>query len=306
MRLAVTGKEGQLARALAELGTELGVEEVCLGRPCLDLAEPDTIFPALAAARPDVVVNAAAYTAVDAAETDSASAFAVNATGAGAVAAGADRLGVPVVHISTDYVFDGSKPSPYVEEDPTSPAGVYGASKLAGEKAVAQANPKHAILRTAWVYSAGGKNFVRTMLTLAENRNQLRVVADQQGCPTYAPDLARAVLAVAAKLSQRPAETDGRYGTFHAAGAGETTWAGFATEIFRLAGERGRPVPTVVPIPSTAYPTPARRPANSRLHCGRLARVHEVALPDWRESLPICVERLLATQDTQTFTRPSR
>jgi dTDP-4-dehydrorhamnose reductase len=194
MRIVVTGRQGQVARALWEAGTAQGVEVITLGRPELDLAVPETIEPALRAASPDIVVNAAAYTAVDHAESEPEIAAKINEAGASAVAAAAKTLCAPMIHLSTDYVFDGAKTSTYVEEDPVSPTSAYGASKVAGEQAVAAANSNHVILRTAWVYAPYGKNFVRTMLALAETRQEVRVVADQWGCPTYAPDIADAII----------------------------------------------------------------------------------------------------------------
>ena len=291
MRLTVTGRDGQVARALVEAGPMLGIDVVAAGRPELDLALPETVLSALSAARPDIVVNAAAYTAVDQAEVEPEQANAVNATGARAVAVAARALGLPIIQLSTDYVFDGEKPAPYTEEDPPAPATVYGRSKLAGEKAVAAASPDHVILRTAWVYSPHGKNFVRTMLALAANRNELRVVADQRGCPTYAPDIAAAVLTAARNLLNNPADLRLR-GVFHLAGSGETTWAEFAEAIFAFGAAKGWPRPVVIPIRSVDYPTPARRPKNSRLDCTKLARVHGVHLPQWRASLEACLERL--------------
>ncbi|TIM17034.1 MAG: dTDP-4-dehydrorhamnose reductase, partial [Mesorhizobium sp.] len=185
MRLVVTGRDGQVAASLLEAGpAAAGVEVIAIGRPQLDLARPDTVIEAIAAAKPDIVVSAAAYTAVDQAEDEPDLAFAVNAVGAGKVAQAASRLGVPVIHLSTDYVFDGTKDAAYVETDATAPRSVYGASKLAGEQAVASANPHHLILRTAWVYSPFGKNFVKTMLRLAADRDEIAVVADQWGNPT--------------------------------------------------------------------------------------------------------------------------
>jgi dTDP-4-dehydrorhamnose reductase len=291
MRLAVTGRDGQVARALLEAGPTLGIDVAAAGRPELDLALPETVLPALSAVRPDIVVSAAAYTAVDQAETEPEQANAVNATGAGAVAAAARSLGLPVIHLSTDYVFDGEKAAPYIEEDPVAPATAYGRSKLAGEKAVAAASPDHVILRTAWVYSAHGKNFVRTMLALAANRNEVRVVADQRGCPTYAPDIAVAILAVARNLLNNPGDSRLR-GVFHLAGSGETTWAEFGEAIFDFNAAKGARRPVVIPIRSADYPTPARRPKNSRLDCAKLASVHGVQLPEWRVSLRACLDRL--------------
>jgi dTDP-4-dehydrorhamnose reductase len=292
IRIAVTGRQGQVARALAEAGPALDVEVVSLGRPQLDLAVPETVEPALNAAIPDIVVNAAAYTAVDQAEREPGIASAVNGTGAGAVAEAARALGVPVIHISTDYVFDGNKTSAYVEEDLVAPASVYGASKLAGEQAVAAATGEHVILRTAWVYAPYGKNFVRTMLALAESRDEVRVVADQLGSPTYAPDIAVAIVGIAGNVLRNPSDQLLR-GIFHLAGSGETSWAGFASAIFAFLAAKGLRKPALNPIASADYPTPARRPANSRLNCAKLARVHGIELPSWRDSLGICLERLV-------------
>ncbi len=291
MKIAVTGTNGQVVTSLIEIGPQRGVEMVALGRPMLDLADVATIAPALAATGADVVVNAAAYTAVDKAESEPDAAMAVNGAGAGAVADACERLGVPLIHISTDYVFDGSKPAPYVETDPVAPLGAYGASKLEGERQVAERCRRRVILRTAWVFSPFGANFAKTMLRVAGQRPQLGVVDDQQGCPTYAPDLAEAIVTVALAV-KGAAENDSRWGIYHAAGSGETTWCGFAREIFARSGERGGPVAEVNAITTDQYPTPARRPANSRLDGGKLARVFGVRLPGWRDATARCVARL--------------
>lgn len=295
MRLVVTGKDGQVATALAERGGAAGVQIVSVGRPELDLAGAGNAEAVLAAARPDVIVSAAAYTAVDKAETDAAAAWAVNAEGAGHVAAAAARLGVPIIHISTDYVFDGSKTTPYVETDATAPLGVYGASKLAGEQAVMAATPNHAILRTAWVYSPFGNNFLKTMLRLAADRPELRVVDDQVGNPTSALDIADAVIGAAGNLVARPGDA-GLRGIFHMTGSGEGSWADFASTIFALSAARGGPAARVIRIPSSEYPTPARRPANSRLSSALLADIHDIFMPDWKISTEETVGRLVAKQ----------
>jgi dTDP-4-dehydrorhamnose reductase len=291
IRIAVTGKNGQVARALAEAGPFLGVEIIAVGRPELDLATPATVWAALNAGAADLVVNAAAYTAVDQAEREPALAEAANRTGAGAVAEAAEALGIPVIHLSTDYVFDGTKTSAYLEDDSVGPTGAYGASKLAGEQAVAAASGNHLILRTSWVYAPYGKNFVRTMLALAESRDEVRVVDDQYGCPTYAPDLAVAIVSIARNLLRSPSDPRLR-GIFHLAGSGETNWAGFASAIFDFLAVRGLRRPTLTPIASADYPTPARRPPNSRLNCAKVARIHGIELPSWRDSLGICLEQL--------------
>jgi dTDP-4-dehydrorhamnose reductase len=292
VRVVVTGREGQVARALAERAGSAGATLIALGRPELDLEHPQTIAPALAAAQPDIVVNAAAHTAVDRAESEEALAFAVNAAGAGAVAAAAGALGVPVIQISTDYVFDGTSLLPYREDDATGPVSVYGRSKLAGEQAVAAATPDHAILRTAWVYAPFGKNFVRTMLRLGEERSEIAVVGDQIGCPSSALDIADAVLSVARNLVAGPGNPALR-GVFHMAAQGEADWASFAEAVFAEAAAHGRRPVAVRRIATSDYPTPARRPANSRLAGDRLAAVHGVRMPPWRGSLAACVARLL-------------
>jgi dTDP-4-dehydrorhamnose reductase len=279
VRLVVTGRTGQVATALMECAPAASVTVLPFGRPDLELAAPSGIEGHLRKLAPDAVVNAAAYTAVDQAESEPELVHAINGFGAGAVAAGAAALGLPVIQISTDYVFDGEKTAPY------------GRTKLAGELAVAAANKNHAILRTSWVYAAEGKNFLRTMLRLAESRSEVSVVADQHGAPSYAPDIADAIIAIARKLVEAPASERLR-GVFHLAGRGETTWAGFAQEIFRLSAEHGGRSAGVVPISTAQYPTPARRPANSRLDCERVKRVHGIAMPDWRDALERGISRL--------------
>jgi dTDP-4-dehydrorhamnose reductase len=287
MRIAITGKHGQVASCLIEVGPRLGIEVISLGRPDLDLLAPATVLPALAGSRPDVIVNAAAYTAVDQAEKEPRAAMGINGAGAGAVAEAAQTLGVPVVHLSTDYVFDGHKPDPYTEEDSVAPISIYGASKLAGERAVRAATDNYVIVRTAWIYSHFGKNFVRTMLTLAQTRNEIRVVADQRGCPTYARDIAVGVVGIAKNLLDRPEDQELR-GIFHLAGTGETNWAKFASAIFESTKVTGKR-PRITAITTAEYPTPARRPGNSRLDCSKLERVHAVRLPPWRDSLEECL-----------------
>lgn len=290
MRLVVTGRHGQVARALIALADD-EIEVVALGRPALDLSLPDTIARAVRSARPDVVINAAAYTAVDKAEEETAIAMVINGIAPGALATVTAELGVPIIQISTDYVFDGAKPAPYVETDPVSPINAYGRSKLAGEHAVV-VNPRHAILRTSWVYDAVGRNFLTTMLRLAKTHEELDIVADQIGAPSHAPDIARAVVAIASNLHACGGES-AAHGAFHLTGGGETSWAGFAREIFRLSGARGGPSPTVRNIDTTGYPTPARRPANSRLNCDKLEAVHGVRLPDWRDAVARCINEMM-------------
>ncbi|ALN73836.1 dTDP-4-dehydrorhamnose reductase [Aureimonas sp. AU20] len=292
MRLLVTGRDGQVAQALLTLsGGDL--ELVALGRPALDITDRASLDLAIAEHRPDAVVNAAAYTAVDKAESEEAAAFAVNAEGAGNAAAAAAAAGLPVIHISTDYVFAGDKSAPYVETDPTGPQGVYGRSKLEGERLVAEANPNHAILRTAWVYGPYGANFLKTMLRLSQTRDELRVVGDQRGTPTYAPDIAGGIVAVARKLVSGAPEARG---TFHMVAEGETTWAGFAEAVFeRLAASGGKTV-RVEPITTADYPTPARRPANSRLDTARFRAAFGHSLPVWTDGVTRCMAALAANE----------
>jgi dTDP-4-dehydrorhamnose reductase len=288
----VTGGTGQLASALAHAQ---GIVRV--GRPAFDFDRPDTIEATFRAAVPSLVVNAAAYTAVDAAETDADAAYRANAAGPAILARLCAEANIPLIHVSTDYVFDGTKPTPYVETDPVAPQGVYGASKLAGEEAVRLSQAKAVILRTAWVYAATGKNFVRTMLAVGKTRDRLTVVADQHGCPTTAAELAEAVLAIIARVNQTG--WDPAYkGIFHAAGTGATTWHGLAVATFEEAARHGAKVPVVEPIATADWPTPAKRPANSRLDCTRLHDVFGVRLPHWRESLTRTVDTIFATAPT--------
>jgi dTDP-4-dehydrorhamnose reductase len=292
MRVLVAGREGQVARALlARLAPE-GHDITAMEPPELDLASRESIAAAMAAAAPDLVVNAAAYTAVDRAEDQPELAQAVNATGAGWLAEAAAARGAPFVHFSTDYVFDGLKGALYVETDAPNPLGAYGATKEAGERAVLSANPRSVVVRTAWVCSADGANFVKTMLRLAAEREELRVVADQHGAPSFAADLAEAVARIAPRLLAAPAG-DAAFGLFHLTGAPHTTWHGFTAEILDQAARRGHPRPRLVPITTAEYPTRARRPADGRLDCTKIGRVHGIAPADWRASLARCLDILV-------------
>lgn len=293
MRIAVTGQAGQVATSLVERGAAAGHEIIAIGRPALDLTNPASVARALEEEMPDAIVSAAAYTAVDKAETERELAHAVNCAGAGSVAQAAKALGVPLVHISTDYVFDGTLARPYVESDPTKPTGVYGASKLAGEQAVLATHANTAVLRVAWVYSPFGGNFVKTMLRLAGERDSVSVVADQIGNPTSALDIADGIIAVATNLvaNSDPALR----GTFHMTATGRASWAEFANAIFSASAALGGPSASVTPIGTADYPTPATRPANSRLDCSLIARTHGVTLPRWQESLNTVVARLNAS-----------
>src|SRR5271165_32279 len=291
MRVAVTGAKGQVSSALVEkAGPEF--EILTLSRPAFSLEDRDAVLAGIEAARPDVVVNAAAYTAVDKAESEEALAMRVNGDGAGCVAEAAARIGAPLLHLSTDYVFDGALDRPYREDDPTAPTGAYGRSKLAGEKAVAGRCEDSVVLRTAWVYSPFGANFVRTMLRLNETRDEIGVVADQRGNPTSALDIADALIAIAKRMRDDPSPR--LRGVFHMTGSGEATWADFAEAVFAEARAQGRRLTRVKRIATADYPTPARRPANSRLDNGKLQRVYGLALPEWRDSLADCCRRLLS------------
>lgn len=284
MRVVVTGQHGQVARALVRQAPA-GVQVVTLGRPDLDLADAGSIVPAILAARPDVVISAAAYTAVDRAESEPDLAHAINAIGAGEVARGAAMAGAALLHLSSDYVFDGRQAAPYRESDPTAPLGAYGRSKLAGEQAVRAAHPAPLILRTSWVYAPFGHNFLRTMLRLAETRAKIAVVADQIGHPTSALDLADALLALT-----------GEAGLYHLTGAGEASWADLAEVILAASARHGGPTARVRRIASVDYPTPAPRPRQSRLDGSALAR-RGVVLPDWRESVGRDVAELVCKRE---------
>jgi len=296
MRILILGRSGQVAGALSGKLALAGHEVLALSRDDLDLGDPDAARAGVLAARPEIVINAAAYTAVDQAEGDASAAYALNATGPGAAAAAAAELGAPFIHFSTDYVFNGSKGQPYLESDETSPLGVYGQSKLAGEAAVAAANPRHVILRTSWVCSAGGKNFLRTMLRLAGEREELGVVDDQTGQPTFAPDLADAVVAIIDHWRTTPAPT---WGVFHAVSKGETTWCGLARAIMAGSEARGGPAARVRAIATSDFPTPARRPADSRLGTDKLMAAYGIRLPHWQVSLGACLDEIYGpTQET--------
>jgi len=300
--MVVTGRNGQVVRSLEERARGGEFEIVPLGRPELDLAATqETIISAIEAAGADVVVSAAAYTAVDKAESEPELAFAINEAGARAVARAAQGLRVPLIHLSTDYVFDGTKESPYVEADPPNPTGVYGSSKLAGEQAVLAEHDNCAVLRTAWVYSPFGSNFVKTMLRLAGDRDAVGVVSDQRGNPTNALDIADGILAVATNL--RAGARSAQCGIFHMTAREDASWAEFAEAIFAASAQANGPSASVRHIAAADYPTLATRPANSRLDCAKLERIHGVRLPSWRSSLPEVVSRLV---DYSIHTRVSQ
>ena len=282
MRILVAGNTGQVAQALAECAAQdSGVTLRALGRDVMDICDKSAVVRAVEAA----------YTAVDKAESEEDAAFAVNEGGARNLAEVSAAVGIPFIHLSTDYVFDGTKPDAYTEDDPVAPAGAYGRSKLAGEVAVREANLRHIILRTAWVHSATGHNFVKTMLRLAAERDALNVVDDQRGNPSYAPHIAEAILSVVQILKDGSAAAP--WGLYHLAGTGATTWCGLAREVFACAVSLGGPQAEVTPITTADYPTPALRPANSELDCGKLRRTFGVEMPSWRDGVADCVSRLV-------------
>ncbi|NMG35079.1 dTDP-4-dehydrorhamnose reductase [Azoarcus sp. TTM-91] len=295
MRLMLTGARGQVGWELARSLMPLG-EVLALDRAGCDLSRPETLAARVAELAPDVIVNAAAYTAVDKAETEEALATRINGEAVGELARLARARGALLVHYSTDYVFDGSKPAAYVESDAVAPLNAYGRGKLAGEQAIAASGCDHLVFRTTWVYAARGGNFVRTMLRLGAEREALRVVADQIGAPTWARNIADATAQVVAQAMRERREGRFESGVFNLAGGGETNWCEFARTIFdeasRVLPGWQRKVTTVEAIGSGDYPTPARRPLNSRLDQRRLAERFGVTLPDWRAALVRCLEEL--------------
>ena len=290
MKLLLLGAAGQLGIELRRRLSWQGCEIVATDQPELNIADAGAVRAAVTRETPDMLVNAAAYTAVDRAESDSATAWAANCEGPAILASACRITGIPLIHVSTDYVFDGTQAHPYREDDPVNPLGVYGRSKEAGERAVRDGLAEHVILRTAWLYSAHGHNFVKTMLRLAATLPALRVVADQRGSPTAAGELAAAIVAVVRQI----AAGQGRWGTFHFAGAGAVTWHGFAEAIFAIAAPWRGPPPVVEPILTADYPTPARRPSNSVLDCSRIAQAYGIVPRPWREPLAEVLAELYA------------
>ncbi|MFG1418159.1 dTDP-4-dehydrorhamnose reductase [Xanthobacter sp. V0B-10] len=290
MRILLLGAGGQLGREITDRAAARAVELTGLDHTALDICDPAAVARALEAHRPDVVVNAAAYTAVDKAENEPEIAARINAFAPAHIAERCERYRTPFIHVSTDYVFDGTKAAPYVEQDPVAPIGVYGRTKAAGESAVRSAAERHIIVRTSWVYGAHGHNFLKTVLRLARERDRLTIVADQHGCPTATRDLAEALLTAA----EAAAAGDARWGTYHFAGDGATTWHGFAAEIVRAAGPRLGRTPEVAPITTADYPTPAQRPANSRLASDLFHRTFGLRAAPWQERVAEVVDTLLA------------
>ena len=277
--ILVFGGNGQLGRELVRAGAANAVPLVALSHAEADIAEEAAVRAAISRKKPSLVVNAAAYTKVDAAESEIEAARLGNEVGPAVLAGASAAADVPLIHISTDYVFDGSKDRAYLEDDSIAPINAYGETKAAGERAVREIAPKHLILRTSWVYGEYGQNFLKTMLKLAATRDELRVVSDQHGCPTSTADLAAAILAIAPRLEV----SDNVWGTYHYAGSGVTTWYGFASRIVAEQASLTGRAPRVTPIPTTDFPTPARRPANSVLDCGKFIRVFGFGGRPWTE-----------------------
>jgi dTDP-4-dehydrorhamnose reductase len=277
----VFGAHGQIGRELMQRSPAQRFALIGLTHADIDIADEKAVRDTVRRHRPDIVVNAAAYTAVDKAETDADLAFAVNEAGPRNLGSAADDMGTVVVHLSTDYVFDGRKTDPYVEDDPVAPVSTYGRSKEAGERALREATDRHVILRTSWVYASHGANFLRTMVRLASERDVIGVVADQHGTPTSAADLADAILALLPRLQNK----NTAFGTFHLTNAGQTTWHGFAQAIFAGLSQRRSRVPHLRAITTADYPTPAARPAMSVLDCRKIASAYSIRLPPWQDAV---------------------
>jgi len=285
MKILICGQHGQVSRELQQRLQGLG-ELIVLGRDQLDLANAEQIRQQVRAHRPSLIINAAAHTAVDQAESEPDAAFAINAIAPGILAEEAKALGIPLIHYSTDYVFDGSKPAPYTEADTPNPLGVYGQSKLAGEQAIAAVGGQYLVLRTSWVYSNHGNNFLLTMQRLLQEKPQMRIVADQIGAPTWAGSIANSTLAL---IERWQAGTAGEWGMYHLTAQGETSWFGFAEAIGEHLRKQGKACAELEAIPSSAYPTPAQRPLNSRLDCSRLQQQWHVSQPQWQDALRECL-----------------
>jgi len=297
MRVLLFGGTGQVGAEICEIADDAGIDLVAPGHADIDLIDRKAIVRLIESQPWNMVINAAAYTNVDGAESNQALAYAINAEAAARIAAETGRHGIPLIHISTDYVFDGKKGAPYVEQDPIGPVNAYGRSKGEGERGVGAGNCQHIILRTSWVYSHRRKNFVKTILQLARTRDQLKIVADQHGCPTRARDIAMACLDIAKHCVK-----DGEhapYGVYHYAGAGQASWFEFATAIIDLAGERLSRRPEVLPIPTRDYPTSAVRPLDTRLDCGLVVQTFSLTLQPWQHALTDTIDRLLTDKDFQ-------
>jgi dTDP-4-dehydrorhamnose reductase len=285
LRILISGQHGQVSQALQHSLTGMG-ELIVLGRDQFDLSQPQSLRATVREIKPDLIINPAAHTAVDQAESEPELALAINGVAPGVLAEEAATLGIPLIHYSTDYVFDGSKNGPWIESDATNPLGVYGSSKLAGEQAIAAVGGQHLILRTSWVYSLVGRNFLLTMQRLLQEREKLTIVADQIGAPTWAGTIAQSTQQLIERWQTGDA---GAWGVYHLTASGETSWFGFAQAIGQQLIEQGKPCAALEPIPSSAFPTPAARPLNSRLDCSLLQREWGVSQPDWHNALLECL-----------------
>jgi dTDP-4-dehydrorhamnose reductase len=285
LRILISGQHGQVSQALQHSLKDMG-ELIVLGRDQFDLSQPQSLRAKVRDIKPDLIINPAAHTAVDQAESEPELALAINGVAPGVLAEEAAALDIPLIHYSTDYVFDGSKNGPWIESDATNPLGVYGSSKLAGEQAIAAVGGQHLILRTSWVYSLVGRNFLLTMQRLLKEREKLTIVADQIGAPTWAGTIAQSTRQL---IEHWQTGDTGAWGVYHLTASGETSWFGFAQAIGRQLIEQGKRCATLEPIPSTAFPTPAARPLNSRLDCGLLQREWGVTQPDWHDALLECL-----------------
>jgi dTDP-4-dehydrorhamnose reductase len=296
MKIVVIGVNGQLGWELNRQGKQQGFDVVPADLPDFDITDPPAVENLVTQTSADVIINAAAYTAVDRAESDPQLAFAINRDGPAHLAAACAALGVALIHVSTDYVFDGTQKEPYVESDPISPLGVYGQSKAAGEEAVRKILPAHIMIRTAWLYGVHGNNFVKTMLRLGHEKEIIRVVSDQVGCPTNAADLAQAILLIAARIA---AGREIKWGTYHYCGDSATSWHGFAETIFSLARRQATLlVKKVEPIATAEFPTPVKRPANSVLNCDLIKNHFGVHTRPWKESLAETIKQLFILDST--------
>lgn len=295
MRFLLLGGTGQVGTEIRAMAPLNNVEVFAPGRDELDIQDASAIAKIVATEPWHAVINAAAYTDVDRAESEETAAFAINAQAPSSLAAETGRRGIPLIHISTDYVFDGKKGAPYIEQDEVAPLNAYGRSKLAGELGVRAANARHVILRTSWVYSPYRRNFVKTILRLAADRDRLTIVADQRACPTAAIDIAKACLDIAMRCASEYEVTP--YGVYHFAGAGEASWFEFATAIVGMAAPRLVRSPQIVPIQTNDYPTPAIRPLDTRLNCLAVARKFDVKMRPWRDALADTIDRLLTSKD---------
>jgi len=292
MKIMIIGANGQLGWELNKGGMEWGFAVESLDLPDFDITDHTSVETKIKQTNVNVVINAAAYTAVDQAESEPQLAFAVNRDGPAYIASACATFGVPLIHVSTDYVFDGTQKEPYVETDPISPLGIYGQSKAAGEDEIRKILPDNIIIRTAWLYGIHGHNFVKTMLRLGCEREIIRVVSDQFGCPTNAADLADAILSVITKLKEG---NDIQWGTYHFCGDGATTWHGFAEAIFSIAKKHSSLlVKKVVPVASSEFPTPAKRPTNSVLNCSLIKKYFGIHTRPWEESLTDMIEQLFS------------